>query len=205
VGDLVSLDQRRRARAAAVGAPESVEVAFDLSSAWTYLAAERVDLLFASIRWRPVLLGHESVAPARRAVIEARAAQLRMPLIWPEWPTPAWRGAMRVASYAVEHGRGGPFVLAAGRLAYCGGFDLDDPEILAEAAAAACLPLDECLRAAGDRGRDRAMIEDGRALMSAGAGRLPVVRVRELMFCGEDRLGEAAAAARAPVRMSPAS
>ena len=38
--------------------------------------------------------------------------------------------------------------LAIGRLSFCGGFDVDDPEILAEAAAAAGLDLDACLLAA---------------------------------------------------------
>ena len=41
--------------------------------------------------------------------------------------------------YAAQQGRGAAFVLAATRLAFCGGFDLDDLEILAEAAAAAGL------------------------------------------------------------------
>jgi 2-hydroxychromene-2-carboxylate isomerase len=105
---------------------------------------------------------------------------------------------MRVASYAAETDRARAFVLAAGRLAFCGGFSLGDPDILAEAAAAACLPLEACLRAAVDEERDMQMLAAGRALRDAGAGRLPVVRVRELMFCGEERLAEAAAAARAP-------
>ena len=64
---------------------------------------------------------------------EERAAALRLPLAWPErWPasTPA---AMRVAHYAAQEGRGGAFVLAATRLAFAGGFDLDDLEILTEA------------------------------------------------------------------------
>ena len=46
-------------------------------------------------------------------------------------PVPA---AMRVAHYAAQQGRGGAFVLAATRLAFAGGFDLDDLEILTEAA-----------------------------------------------------------------------
>jgi 2-hydroxychromene-2-carboxylate isomerase len=175
------------------------EFAFDLGSAWTYLAAERVCHLFSAVRWTPVLLPVEpALQRLRHAEIEARAAALRMPLIWPEETASAWRGAMRVASYAAEHGRAGAFVLAAGRLAFCGGFNLDDPEILAEAAAAACLPLDECLRAAGDRERDARMLGAGRAFVAAGADRLPAVQVGHLMFCGEERLLEAAAAARGP-------
>lgn len=204
MGVLISLDQHRRTRTAAGRDAATVEVAFDLASAWTYLAAERVDQLFSVVRWKPVILPG-GLLPEKRAEVEARARQLRMPLFWPELAPSSWRGAMRVASYAAEHGRGGAFVLAAGRLAYCGGFDLDDPEILAEAAAAACLPFDACLRAAGDRERDEAMRADGYALLADGADRLPAVRVRGLLFCGEDRLAEASAAARDPLVAPTAS
>ncbi len=63
------------------------------------------------------------------------------PLIWPEPFADGGVRARRAASFACELGAGAAFALAAGRLAYCGGFDLDDPETLAEAAAAAGLPL----------------------------------------------------------------
>jgi 2-hydroxychromene-2-carboxylate isomerase len=93
-------------------------------------------------------------------------------------------------------GRGGAFVLAAGRLAFCGGFDLDDPEILAEAAAAAGIPLDACLHAAGDPHHDGAMEGAGRRLLAAGADRLPALRIGRSLFWGEQRVGAAAAAVR---------
>jgi len=187
-----------------------VEFCFDLASAATYLAAERVDRLFAGVRWTPAIMPiAEAHAPPplitlRRGEAERRAAALRMPLVWPERPS-ASRAAMRAAAYAAERERARDFVLAATRLAYCGGFDLDDLEILAEAAAAACLPLDACLRAAADRTRDAAMLAAGCALVASGASCLPALRVRGLLFCGEERLGEAAAAARAPMVVSPAS
>jgi 2-hydroxychromene-2-carboxylate isomerase len=85
-------------------------------------------------------------------------------------------------------------VLAAGRLAFCGGFDLDDPEILAEAAAASGIRLDECLRAAGDTRRDGAMEAAGRRLLAAGADRLPALRIGRSLFWGEQRVAAAAAA-----------
>ncbi len=49
-------------------------------------------------------------------------------------------------AYASTIGCGAQFALAAMRLAFCGGFDLEDPEILAEAAAAAGIPLAGLLR-----------------------------------------------------------
>src|SRR4051812_38254984 len=105
---------------------------FDLVSPWTYLAAERAERLFAAGRWRPAigdaLAGGRTALDPRdepmRAAAERRAAELRLPLVWPDdWPR-GGRGAMRVAALAAEQGRGAPFVLAASRLAFCGGYEL---------------------------------------------------------------------------------
>ena len=63
--------------------------------------------------------------------------------------------AAKVVSYYSEHTTRqsiAAFVLAATRLAFCGGFDLEDPEILAEAAAAAGIVLDDYLQASRDSG-----------------------------------------------------
>ena len=103
---------------------------------------------------------------------------------------------MRVASYAAERGRGAAFALAAGRLAFCGGFDLDDPDSLAEAAAAAGLDLEESLRAAADRRRDGAMEAAARRLLAVGADRLPALRVGRSLFWGDSQVAEAVATAR---------
>lgn len=127
--------------------------------------------------------------------MQERAAELRMPLVWPEtWPN-AGRGAMRVAALAAERGCAAPFVLAASRLAFCGGYDIDDPEALAEAAAAAGLGLDEALAAASDLRRDGPLERAALRLTARGADGLPVLVVGRTLFCGEDRLAEAAAMA----------
>ncbi len=176
-----------------------VELFFDLGDPFSYLSAERVERSFEAVTWTPVthVRRRRDLSEAGvRATAEARAAELRMPLVWPErFPEPVAR-AMRAASLAAERGRGAAFALAAGRLAFCGGFDLDDPEILAEAAAAAGVGLDPVLEAAGDRTRDTAMAHAGRVLRLAGADRLPALRVGSALFCGEERIAEAAAAAR---------
>jgi 2-hydroxychromene-2-carboxylate isomerase len=170
---------------------------FDLASPWTYLAAERVDRRFADVRWQPAigeaLPGARELASQRRAA-EQRADELQLPLVWPEAQPAAGRSAMRVAALAAEHGRSAEFVLAASRLAFCGGYDIDDPEILAEAAAAADLGLDECLRAAGELRRDGPMEQAALRLLAQGADELPVLVVGRSLFCGEHRLPEAAAA-----------
>jgi 2-hydroxychromene-2-carboxylate isomerase len=212
MGDLIRLSERREAlrRRAAAGGSRALlrtrgEFYFDLACPFTYLAAERVERIFDDVEWRAAssealsrscLADDDLGAAAVRRRAEERAAELRLPLVWPErFPEPA-PAAMRVASYAADCGRGAAFVLAATRLAFCGGYDLDDPEILAEAAAAAGLVLDETLQAARDEGRDGAIEEAGRMLLAAGADRLPALKVGRALYWGEARVSEALAAAR---------
>jgi 2-hydroxychromene-2-carboxylate isomerase len=201
MGTVTSLEEHRVARrsraAAGRGAPSHATLFFDLGSPCTYLAAERADRLFARLEWLPAsadaLHAAELTEEGLHAVCQ-RAMLLGLPFVWPDEQPQAVRGAMRVASLAAERGCGAPFVLAASRLAFCGGFDIDDPEILAEAAAAAGIGLRETLAAAGEIGRDGPIEEAGRLLLVAGASRLPALRVGRMLFCGEDRLLEAAAA-----------
>jgi 2-hydroxychromene-2-carboxylate isomerase len=207
MGELIDLAQRREAvqRRTRGREPVRAQLFFDLACPFTYLATERVERAFAHVTWtaassetlqrRNLADDAETVDRVRNAA-EARASELRLPLVWPEGYPKAVPAAMRAAAFAAEQERGGAFLLAAGRLAFCGGFDLDDPEILAEAAAAAGIRLDECLRAAGDPRRDGKMEESGRRLLAAGADRLPVLRIGRALFWGEQRVGAAAAAAR---------
>ncbi|HEX2105831.1 MAG TPA: DsbA family protein [Solirubrobacteraceae bacterium] len=213
MGDVISLAELRASRTAGglrdlarSGRSPRLTFYFDLASPWTYLAAERADRLFSTARWLPAIGDALSVGPgaadprddALREAAERRAIELGMPLVWPEaWPA-IGRGAMRVAALAADQGRAAPFVLAASRLAFCGGYELDDPEILAEAAAAAGLRLHEALAAAGQVGRDGAMERAALRLLRNGADALPAVTVGRLVFAGEPRLAEAAAAAAAP-------
>src|SRR4051794_17670638 len=204
MGIVVSLDARRRGRRTAGRERASVSTAFhfDLADPGTYLAAERVDRMFGGIAWIATSLAALRGPWAGDDDVEDRAASLRMPLVWPDRHPAPRPAAMRAAAYAAEQGRGAAFALAASRLAFCGGFDLDDPEVLAEAAAAAGIGLRECLQAAGETARDELAEADAQRLLAAGADRLPVVRVGRLIFPGEDRVTVAAAAWRdgAPVR-----
>jgi 2-hydroxychromene-2-carboxylate isomerase len=209
MGHVISLDERRSARLAVaerVRPRMKATFFFDLASPFTYLAAERVDRLFPGLRWRPALtealhagdpLSAAADREAAQRAAEERAAQLHMPLVWPDGFPSGAPVAMRVASLAAaDGGRAAPFVLAATRLAFCGGFDLDDPEVLAEAAAAAGLGLSEVLAAAGDRSRDGEMEATALRLLAQGANRLPVLRIGRTLYCGEHRIAEAAAAIR---------
>jgi 2-hydroxychromene-2-carboxylate isomerase len=218
MGDVIRLDERRSARAAAMErAPTRLKATFffDLASPFTYLAAERVERMFPALTWRPALsealhagnpLSAMADREAAQSAAERRARQLHMPLVWPDAYPSGARVAMRVAALAASNGgHAAPFVLAAGRLAFCGGFDLDDPEVLAEAAAAAGLGLPEVMAAAGDRSRDGEMEATGLRLLAQGADRLPVLRVGRTLFCGEHRIAEAAAAVRRRPRVERAT
>jgi 2-hydroxychromene-2-carboxylate isomerase len=204
MGEVIRLAERMEARRAGPRVrprPLRAEFFFDLACPFTYLVCERVDRAFGSVRWTPAshtalrrgLPAPDDLARVRRAAGQ-RAAELRMPLSWPEGFPADVPAAMRVAGHAAAQGRGAAFALAAGRLAFCGGFDLDDPEILAEASAAAGLTLGDCLRAAGDRRRDAAVEEAGRRLLAAGADRLPALRVGRALYWGESQVAAAVSA-----------
>jgi 2-hydroxychromene-2-carboxylate isomerase len=207
MGQVIDLAQRREAaqRRTRTREPQRAQLFFDLACPFSYLAAERVERAFTQVTWtatsaetlqRRSLADDAEWADRVRAAAERRAVELRLPLQWPEHFPREVPAAMRAAAYAAEEGRGGEFVLAAGRLAFAGGFDLDDPEILAEAAAAAGIPLYDCLSAAGDFARDGVAEDIGRKLLAAGADRLPALRVGRSLFWGEQRVGAAAASVR---------
>jgi 2-hydroxychromene-2-carboxylate isomerase len=207
MGEVIRLEDRRPRRRPETITGDAVraEFLFDLASPFTYLAAERVDRAFDEVTWTPAC--SRTLRCAAMPVdfgdvqdivnlAQERADALRLPLEWPErWPM-AVPAAMRVAHYAAQQGRGGAFVLAATRLAFAGGFDLEDLEILTEAGAAAGLRLDGCLKAAREERRDGAIEAASRRLLGAGADRLPALCVSRGVCWGEDRVGDAAATAR---------
>jgi 2-hydroxychromene-2-carboxylate isomerase len=129
---------------------------------------------------------------AAREVAERRAQAVRLPLIWPDNFPANTRHALRAASYAAEQGAGAGFALAASRLAFCGGFDLEDPEILGVAASVAGLSLDGCLAAARDPSRDVPLWATARGLRARGVRRLPAVRLGRRWLEGENLLESAA-------------
>jgi len=185
VGIVISLDEHRRARSRPA-------FLFDLADPATYLAAERVERLPADVAWLPA---RSPLPPARTVAHERRARELGLPLVWPRPWRPRLPRAMRAAVHAERHGRAVELVLAATRLAFCGGFDLEDPEVLAEAIAAAGLDLEPALRAAADEALDGPIHAAGRVLAASGAAP-PAVRVGGAVFAGEAGLAQAAHALR---------
>jgi 2-hydroxychromene-2-carboxylate isomerase len=228
MGEFIYLAERRadRSRPTLGGRPAFF---FDVSCPLSYLTAERIERTLGDVDWVPVAAGalcsigvaraqqsgdladldapNEAALIVMRERAEARARSLRLPLVWPDKFSTGAPCALRAAAYAVEIGAGAPFALAASRLAFCGGFDLDDPETLAEAAAAAGVPLDECLNAAGDTGRDRALLATADALRARGVKELPAIRVGKHWFEGDTGLLSACGILHRPVSygLAPAS
>jgi 2-hydroxychromene-2-carboxylate isomerase len=187
---------------------------YDFGSPYAYLAAERISGVFAEAgaeapEWQPILLGalfkrfdRESWGngPGREEgmkVCEVRAERYGLPPIrWPDpWP-PNSLFAMRAATFAKQIGRTVSFSLAAFRQAFAAGRDLGDRDnVLVAAAAAEIHPralvasaerdsLKVALREATDRAGD------------LGVRGVPSVVVGGEVYWGDDRLEEAAAAAR---------
>jgi 2-hydroxychromene-2-carboxylate isomerase len=206
MGDLLQFPLHRVYRSQSADAHAPVFF-FDVSSPLSYLAAERVERCLGEVDWVAVD-GAALARPPRGAELqririraEARARALRLPLVWPEKFPARAPCALRAAAFACELGAGPAFALAASRLAFCGGFELDDPETLAEAAAAAAIPLGACLEAARESWRDEELRETARSLELAGVTELPAFRVAGQWLQGDDGLQMAAALAARSVAL----
>jgi 2-hydroxychromene-2-carboxylate isomerase len=186
---------------------------FDLGSPYAYLAAERINGLFAEAEtevpeWQPILLGglfkrfgrsSWGLGPNREAGIaecERRASAYGVPPFrWPDpWP-PNGLSAMRAAIYAKELGKTVSFSLAAFRQAFAAGRDLGDADNVAIAAAAAEIHPRALMQAIA-----RGAIKDRLREATEGAGDtgvmgVPAVAVGAEVFWGDDRLEDAVAAA----------
>jgi 2-hydroxychromene-2-carboxylate isomerase len=211
MGQLIVLQDRLRERSALRLESRRPAFYFDLACPHSYLVAERIERLLGQVDWIPVqsavLREGRSTPPeaAIRAEAAERATALRLPLVWPDrYPFAAPR-ALRAAAYASTGGGGGRFALAALRLAFCGGFDLDEDETLAELANAAGIPRRGCLRAADDDGLDATLEATARGLRRRGVHRLPAIRVANRLFEGEPALLGAAAMRRDTARLEPAA
>jgi 2-hydroxychromene-2-carboxylate isomerase len=187
---------------------------FDLGSPYAYLAAERVNAMFAEAVgeppvWEPVLLGglfkrfgRDSWAngPGRVdgiAEVERRASERGLPpLRWPD-PFPGnTLFAMRVATYAKQIGRTVSFSLAAFRQAFAAGRDLTDPDsVLVAAAAAEIHP--RAVTAAVERDSVKSALRDATERAGdLGVRGVPSLVVGDEVFWGDDRLERAVEAAR---------
>src|SRR5437763_14727025 len=160
---------------------------YDPGCPLSYLAAERVEHGLGQVLWLPAISAdlqglHSCDSDAVQADAAVTARALHLPLVWPErYPEPVRRAA-RAAAHANAAGFGARFGLAALRLAFCGGFDLDEPEVLAEAAAAAGIGVTDCLEAAEDPNLDGPDWQTGAKLGPEGGSRLPAIRMGHSTF-----------------------
>ena len=184
---------------------------YDLGSPYAYLAAERVNALFAETGgeppvWQPILLGglfkrfgRDSWAMGQgrdqgKREVERRASAYGLPPI--NWPEPFHGNtllAMRAATYAKEIGRAVSFSLAAFRQAFAAGRDLTEPDNVLLAAAAAEMHPRAVLSAIERDSVKRALREATELAGDLGVRGVPSVAVGEQVFWGDDRLEEAAA------------
>lgn len=190
MGDLIHL--RQRPTAPQRGPATTVPVFFfDVSNPVSYLTSEGIERRLGEVEW----VAADSAAVRRAGAVrsldglrtraDAAARAQRLPLVWPErFPAPTPR-ALRASAFACEIGAGASFALAASRLAFCGGFDLEDPETLAEAAAAAGVPLDACLAAAGETWRDAELQATATMLRDHAVAELPAIRIGGRWVSGE--------------------
>jgi 2-hydroxychromene-2-carboxylate isomerase len=172
---------------------------YDVACPFSYLVGERIERVLGEVEWIPApavaLDGGTRWArfDATRELAERHADSVRLPLVWPDGFPANTRHALRAASYAAENGAGAGFALAAMRLAFCGGFDLENPEILSIAAGSAGLSVDACLLAARDPERDGPLWATARGLRTRGVGALPALRLGRCFIEGERILVEGAA------------
>jgi 2-hydroxychromene-2-carboxylate isomerase len=183
---------------------------YDLLSPYAWLTAERIhDVLPVAPIWQPILLGgiwqhtgsgswsSTDLREDGMAEIERRAREYGlMDVRWPDpWPSSSLL-AMRTATFAQQAGRAVAFSLAAFRQAFCAGRDLADPDNVLIAAAACELHPNAVTKSVESRSvkdRLRAATDEAAALGVVG---VPTVAVGDELFWGDDRLEEAATAAR---------
>jgi 2-hydroxychromene-2-carboxylate isomerase len=182
---------------------------YDLGSPYAYLAAERVNSLFAEATgeppvWQPILLGglfkrfdrgswaETEARPEGIAEVEHRASAYGLaPIRWPEpWPGNTL-AAMRAAIYAKSIGKGVSFALAAFRQAFAGGLDLTNPDNVCIAAAACEIHPRALIAAIGRDSIKQQLIEATTEAGDRGVTGVPAIAVGDEVFWGDDRLEEA--------------
>jgi 2-hydroxychromene-2-carboxylate isomerase len=186
---------------------------YDLNSPYSWLAAERIHEVFDEPPvWRPIsypfVIAHTEVMPwsvkeeerpGHFAEIDRRIAERGLPAIrYPDgWPlgTPTLN-AMRAATFAQEIGKVVSFSLAAFRQLFNAGRSLAEEDTII-LAGAACEIHPKALLPAIARDSIKQKLKDAtNEAIEAGVTGVPTVRVDDELFWGDERLEEAAAAAR---------
>lgn len=194
MGDLISLSARIADRSRTPRTHDGAAFFYAPGCPISYLVAERAERILGEVDWIPVLpLGRADA----RLLAEARAEALamRLPLQVPENPLADPRPLTRAACLAGEHGAGARFGLAAARLIFCGGYEIDDPRVIADAADVAGLSSRDARRASVDDRFDLALQATAAGLGRRSLASTPVIRVGQRWFEGVKALPGAAIAA----------
>ena len=183
---------------------------FGAMSPYSWLAAERIERLLPEAHWRGVLAGVVFAAHGRTswgltdqreeglAACERRAAAYGLgPIRWPAaWPTIDLRVA-RAMILAEQHGAMQEFSLRAMRMAFLEGADLEDLEVVIEAARHVGIEPSELHSALADPAVKLSVRATNDEALAAGVFGVPTVVLDGELFWGDDRLEDAAAAYRA--------
>ena len=182
---------------------------YDISSPYAYLAAVRMGSVLPDADWQPILIGglfklngrtswiFSDERESRMAEIEERAERYGLPPI--TWPTglPANQlGLQRAATVAKRHDRAADFALEAFRATYVRGIDPSSDQGLREVAAAVDLDGESLVAAIADQDVKDELRRTTEHAHEQGVPGVPTVVVAGAVFWGDDRIEEAAAAAR---------
>lgn len=200
VGDLISLSGRISNRPR--GGREPVAFMFAPGCPISYLVAERAERALGEVDWVPVL-PLTPPDPVLLGIARREAHALRLPLEVPDNPLADSRPLTRVACLAAEYDVCARFGLVASRLIFCGGYELDDPQVISEAAELAGIPPEEAHRAALGTRFDPALEATTEGLRRHGLRQTPVVRIGARWFEGLQALPEAARAAAVGGTLQP--
>ena len=183
---------------------------FDFNSPYAYLAAARIEDMIPGTGWKPIAfpvmlyeLGRLEAAMARDpapvvAEVSRRAADRGLPPFNPPqaWPLHAWSLApLRAALVAGDSGRMREFCGAAFNAMFVEGRSLAEPDTVRDVARAAGLdPAD--VEQGIQRPEIKERLKDNtNAALAWGVTGIPTVAIGHVLFWGDDRLEEAAAAA----------
>jgi 2-hydroxychromene-2-carboxylate isomerase len=199
MGELIYLSERAADRSRSSG--ESAAVYLALDCPLSYLLAERVERELGALEWVPVIsaFGERSMLQpdARRAaaanqslhLAESLAVDLGLPLVRPQRYPMQSRAASRVAVFAGEIGGSDcarVYELAILRLAFCGGYDINDRQVIVDAAAAAGIGAATAKRVAREPRFDLQLDATTHGLVRRQAPAPPLIRIGDRWFGGID-------------------
>ncbi|HET9074653.1 MAG TPA: hypothetical protein VFN48_08750 [Solirubrobacteraceae bacterium] len=196
MGQVISLTERlaRRDAQPARSVRGAAAFFFALNCPLSYLVAEQVERDLGEIAWVPIYAPRDARwARERLHQAAALATTKRLPLIEPENFMADPLATTRAALHASQHQLGRPFALACMRLAFAGGYDVGEPDLIAEAAAHAGLDVEATVSASADAGLDGPLTSTAAALRRRGITEAPVIRIISGWFSGFDALTQTSA------------